>query len=444
MNWKKAVPHIIENKLKPQDAETQKIQKKRTQSESLRAHIRNDFVTGVALTIVLMLLKWGVEHWEFGRQIEQMTYSMLQLRLLSRSEMEDRSVIVADINGLAQVPIVKEGKTEFVTPRDSLLQVVKSIAHHKPRAIGIDLNFSPDSYGYVTPFDPALFDAFLNIRRQGIPVFVGVYDSVALGPGRWLGRPEYKSLAAYIAIPNPERTESSIRMIEWVQPAGVTEPCFSLAYALANTEHKPIPWLLMWAVGRTNNINEKYFTTSEFLIDYSQLEKLIENRIPGESPAMIAGFSSKIANKIVLIGKASPGQTIDQFNIPGRGMPVPGVYVHASAAYTLLQAPLYRLTHKGRLAADALAAMLVFCPILLIKLYYSRRPFSEAASHHLQGILTAIVIVGIIVAGHFLVGKIRLIWTDYLMVIGALLLHPTLERFANQIVNWFRFSRLRE
>jgi CHASE2 domain-containing sensor protein len=417
------------------------MQMKRSQFKTPRSHIYRHFINGVVLTILLMCIKWGLEHWEFGRQIEQMTYNMLQIQLSSHFSMASLPITIVDINGVTPVPIQREGKTELVTPREPLLKIVNMIAQQKPRSIGIDLNFSPTPYSYVTPSDPVLFERLLNIRQQGIPVYVGIYESVVFDPGRWLMLPKFKPLAAYITVPKPEHTEPATKIIEWVQPAGVPERCYSLSHSLAKTEHKPILWPLQWAVKRATDTKEEAFTTSEFLIDYAPLQKLIDNRLITDSDKIIAQNGSRIANNIVLVGRATPGLTTDQFNLPGRGMPVPGIYVHAAATNTLLQAPLFRLTPQGRIAADALAALLVFVPFLFIQLYYSQISVHKEAINRLQQILTVLVIIAILFIGHFLVYKTRLMWTDYLMVIGALLLHSPMERIWNWSLEGFRFAQ---
>jgi CHASE2 domain-containing sensor protein len=388
-----------------------------------------DFVHGILLTVLLILLKGAVEESEFGRQLEQMTYNILQLRLLSRLDWNDSPITVVDISGLKPVPVEFDGRYELVTSRRALTEIVRAAARQKPRAIGIDLDFSPGPRGYVTPDDADFLQVCLDIQHLGIPVRIGIYDSVVLGPERWLGRPEFQSLAAYITIPLPEHTEPTTRMVEWVQPAGVSKPCPSLACALAQARQREIPSPLRWAVRRAALKTEEEFSASEFLVDYAGLERLMDQRVVAKDANAITAERTRIAGKIVLIGKATPGQAADEFNVPGRGTPVPGIYLHAAASYTLLQAPLYRLTHAGRVAADGLAALCVFGTILIVRLSYSRWAHRELATHRMHVLLTAVVILTVIVIGHYLVSTIRLIWTDYLMVVGALLLHSPAERY---------------
>ncbi len=402
-------------------------------------HIWRDFVVGLAITASLVLLQVVVGHREFGKQLEQMTYSMLQVRMLSSSGWRDLPVTVVDISGLTPVPIQSAGKTELATPRGPLLDLVEAVAQQRPRAIGIDLDFSPTTHGYVTPSDHGFLESLLKIRGQGTPVYVGIYDSVVLCPKRWLGEEQFQPLAAYISVPKPEGREPSRRMVEWVWPAGVSERCDSLAYALVHTEQAPIPRLWRWGVRRADEKKKPKFSASDFLVDYGPLESLMSQRLPADNAGALINQRSRIAGKIVLLGRASPGQSTDQFNIPGRGMPVPGVYLHATAAYTLLEAPLYELTPCwGRVTADVLAALMVFGSILVVRLYHSVRLGSDVAAHRLHVMLTAVVIVAVLMVGHFLVNTIRLIWIDYLMVIAGLLLHSPAERLVTQTAGRLR------
>lgn len=118
-------------------------------------------------------------------------------------------------------------------------------------------------------------------------------------------------------------------------------------------------------------------------------------------------------------------------------MPVPGVYLHASATYTLLEAPLFRLTHAGRIVGDAFAAGLVFGPVFLTGLYFQRKGRVGGIPHSLHAILTVTVIVLVASIGHLLVRQVRLLWTDYLMVVGALLLHGPIERLTEHVLDRF-------
>lgn len=390
-----------------------------------RRRIKIDFVMGVVLSIFLIGCKVGVERTAFGEQLEQMTYNLLQARLLSSRSGQDLKVAVVDINDLPLVQVNRTNRVLWVTPRKPLQEIVEAVVQQDPQAIGIDVDFSPDERGYVTEEDPGFFRFCLN---QHMPIFLGVYESLAQGPDGWLGKPEFKQLAAYITVPKPRGVEGTVRMVERIQPAGASESCPSLAAALANTVRPDAPNWLGWAVARASQKRTNEFSASEFLIDYGALETLVHDRVRVSNAADLSKYENILQGKLVLIGRATPEQTSDQFVVPGRGEPVQGVYIHASAAYTLLEAPLYRMTEFGRLSADFLVSVAVFGTIAVIRWVYSRRTRSQIAVHRMHLILTTLVVIAVILFGHFLVQTTRLIWTDFLLVVGALLIHSPAER----------------
>jgi hypothetical protein len=324
---------------------------------------------------------------------------------------------------------------EMVTPRKPLSEIIEAIAEQHPQAIGIDIDFSPDEFGYVLKEDPKFFEFCLNQRQtKHIPIYLGIYDSIVEGPEKWLGQPQFKNMAAYIAIPNPEETLPTTKLFERIKPSNISKPCPSMAFALANSFRKQAPAMIGWAVNRADEKTTDIFSTSEFLIDFSPIEGLIRNRLRVVEARDIFSHKNAIKNRLILIGRATPGQTIDQFVVPGRGQPVQGIYIHASAAYTLLQAPLYKLTAYGRIVADLLVCLMVFGSIAAIRWAYYRKMQSDVAAHRLHIILTGLVVIVVILSGDILVQRIRLMWTDFLLVIGALLLHSPVAQF----VGWSR------
>jgi hypothetical protein len=369
----------------------------------------------VLVAALLIAAKGLVETVPFGKQVELLTYNLLQMRL-SRTVARDLPVVVVDITPILPRFVESSLGRELVTPREPLVAIVRAIANArgKPKAIGIDLDFSPSNSGFVTPSDAEALQAFLSIREHGVPVYVGVFDSVVRSPSEWLGRAEFRDLAAYIAIPRAAGAAPSSRMPEWVWPAGVSRSCPSLASALSQVHLKPMPGVLNWALQRVSARTTEAFAASEFLVDFGALDQLMAGRVT--------------ASNAEEIGRATPGETSDQFNVAGREDPVPGVYLHACATDTLLGAPLLRLTHAGRIVCDAFAAALVFGPVFLLGLYFQRPGRLGGIPRSLHAILTVTVILIVVAAGHLLVRHVRLLWTDYLMVIGALLLHGPIER----------------
>src|SRR5262249_15941922 len=124
---------------------------------------------------------------------------------------------------------------------------------------------------------------------------------------------------------------------------------------------------------------------------------------------------------VVLIGDGSLGKARDIFVIPGRQQPVPGIYLHACAIYTLAMAPLYELTLLGRIVIDVSLLLLILLAITFI------RP-RKVNSARLEDLLTLLVVVGVILGGMF-VRSTCLMWNDFILTLGGLLLHPRLQDF---------------
>lgn len=118
---------------------------------------------------------------------------------------------------------------------------------------------------------------------------------------------------------------------------------------------------------------------------------------------------------------------------PGREQRFPGVYLHASAAYTLSRAPLYELKWPGRLAIDALLALAVLLGVTFVQLILGCLTGREVAAHWLQVLFTGLVIAAAFVGGVLFVGTTRLMWSDFIMVLLALLLHPLVEHLWEKI-----------
>jgi hypothetical protein len=114
--------------------------------------------------------------------------------------------------------------------------------------------------------------------------------------------------------------------------------------------------------------------------------------------------------------------------VPGRQDPYPGIFLHASAAYTVIKAPLFEVTNRGRVAIDVVFALAVLVAVLSIRLYYSRTQ-ERVATYRLQGLFTLLVVVVALLGGVWFVRFTRVMWDDFLLALAALIFHPSMERF---------------
>ncbi len=221
----------------------------------------------------------------------------------------------------------------------------------------------------------------------------------------------------------------------------------ALADAYRSSIHQPHPWFgwLLESI-RTKTLGPE-LSVAEFLIDYSALEdlekegpvtKLAVRNILNENSKEPVDLTFLLQNKIVLLGDGTLGKARDNFVIPDRQDPAPGVYVHACATYSLVEAALYRWTPAGRFMIDLLLSLMVFGSVALISVSYERKTTQTVARQRLQLIFAMIIVLFVVLGGTTLVRITRLMWDDFILVSAALLLHPSVEKYGGRSLQWAR------
>lgn len=395
--------------------------------------VRRDFAGALLFTLALLAAKSLTERTVFGEHVELMTYNLLQHRLLSTRPNEDLPVIIVDISDLETVSPPGSTDAPKVTSRVALQHLVQAMAEQWPRAIGIDIDFSPDPHGYVTPHDPEFFQFCLDLEaKTHVPIFLGVERSLTLPPDVWLGNEDYRELATSIVIPRDSK-----KMLRWIQIGASASRRPTMSAALAGTfQHSnyKLPEWLGWAVEHTSEKRlSGDMSVGEFLIDYSSLEALERERLRTKNPVVVSDQGWLLRDKVALVGDATLGKSSDNFVIPDRQEPFPGIYVHACAAYTLIGAPLYELTGTGRWVIDLLLSLLVFGPVALVRLRYGDGTSQALSARGLESIMRWLAVMLAVLGGVVLVRTTRLMWDDFMLVAVALLLHPSAERFAKRL-----------
>jgi hypothetical protein len=400
------------------------------ENHDARKTIFAGFFIGLLFTVMLIGANWAFERTHWGAEILSMSYNLLQRQLASGAAEEDLPVIIVDINDL------KTDKDSQATPRKALEALIDQIAKQHPKAIGIDLDFSPDEHGYITQDDPDFFDYCLALKSK-TPIFLGIWRSQANPPSEWLGVEGYKDIAASIMIPKEDTREMVKRTVsEDGRQTGRT-----MAGALVNSipeAEDDILVCLNWAVESVSKTRlSPDLSVEQFLVDYSPLKALEKERLHTKSPEVISDQGRLLKNKFVLVGDATIGAQGDNFVIPGHGGTTPGVYFHACAVYTLAKAPLYQLTLRGRLTIDLLLSAVVIGSVTVIRLRY-RTAAQTVANHRIQRAFTLVMALAAFVGGYVFVARTRIFWDDFMLVIAALLLHPYVEQTAIKFVKWCR------
>ena len=335
-------------------------------------------------------------------------------------------LIVVDIGKL------EGGTGELPTPRNKLKEIVGAIAKQNPRAIALAVDFSPkETGGWQDRNDPEFFDYCLNLREDtGVPIFLGVGRSIQDPPEAWLGIKKYQSLAAGLNFQHPNTN----KVFLWTRPANTTERLPSLSLALAKTyrESSPAPPPLLapmlMKVEGYDSITEKPngggLVYAKALVNYSMLGAIETQSVATRSAGSVEEFKERFRHKLVLIGRITEAR--DRNRVVGSNSDVPGVLLHASAVYTLVESPLFELTHKSRILIDLLLPLFILIFIAVIR--YRNRENADYDWHGKEWRAFIITIAVVFVSGIILVRAVGIIWFDFLIVIIALLFHPVLEK----------------
>jgi CHASE2 domain-containing sensor protein len=381
--------------------------------------ILSDFITGVLITILLVLGKIGVEHTYVGHRVELLTYEFLHRRLSAFDPSVSLPVVVLDISKL---PGGKDGST---TPRKQLQAIIDALLETEPRGIAIDLNFSPDrkSGRWQSDDDPDFLSYLRSRSTSEIPIYVGVVsENVAPGdPALWLGATDFKSLAAYMDI----NDEDTTRLPLWVRCG--SEKLFSFSGKLAQAMDRPekqssVQRLLFKDLSNEEHECGKQCRCAYTLANYAKLETIQAQSLPIITADAIKNAGEKFHERFVLAGDGILTHAQDPFVVVGREKPVSGVYLHAVALYTLVGEPLYLFTDTARLIIDVLLAVAILSFIALLRWQHLRD--EHFGYHQPEKALIWFTAIFVFVAGILLIQWLHIIWLDFVLVIVALVLHP--------------------
>jgi CHASE2 domain-containing sensor protein len=388
---------------------------------------------GLAIAAILIATKMFIESkTEFGYRLQLLTYEIL-LRRLSAFNAETRlPVLVLDVS---RIPGGKGGQ---VTPRDSLREMINAISKYHPSAIGVDIDFSPNEQGWITENDPRFFDFCLGITRdQHVPIYLGIHRTGNGPPRAWLGLIQYRDLAVSIDIAQEGRTRSTTRIPQVIiienGPTAEQLPTMSFAltrkYQLEHPAPKP-PEFLRTVLEDPSD--PKYVP----LVNYSKLDQVKHETIAATRAGTVNDLKDFFTGKMVILGDAT--EAVDQFEPPGYG-PTPGVYAHASAAYTFAVEPLFEFTNKTRIILDGAISVLVVVGVAWRRFGSRSGTDVNHGSTKWRARFLYCVVATIILSGVVLITWLHVVWLDFVLVLFALLLHPSAERWLGNL--WKRRQR---
>ena len=415
-----------------------------TRDERATAYRRiwRDFWIGLAFALLLVLGNIAFERSGMGEQFQRWGDQIFQ-RSLQLEALPD--VVVLDIHGIAteKNPAGEKFNEPTLVDRHALHDLVYAVANLQPRSIGIDVDMSPRNFGYADRnSDPWFFSEMLRLEReQHVPVYVAVYKSSSAPPDLWLASPLYKDLAANASL-FPEDNDRTVP-----QSLGTGSHCGpSLSAAVAGIPLKCDTHSGFFTFAEPATMwNRGQFVGQEYAVNYSALQALQLMDLNAPVPSAVQYQGNKISGKAVLLGDVGPNeQDSDQCDIPvgnapiTKGATVPCVFVHASGAFTLMQARLYRLTPQARVIVDMLLAAAVLGGVAALRLYYASRTRARVATERLYNAGFIALAVGILLICGFLSRMTHIVWDDYVLVVVALLLHTSLERWLGRLFAWAR------
>jgi CHASE2 domain-containing sensor protein len=437
-----------------------------------------DFIIGIALIFILLVMKWGFEKTTSGKFVDLMTYCWIQSRFAV--DQDKFPIVVVDISNLDTDRL--PGR---LTPRAELIALLDAVMRRGPAAVGIDVDFSfdPKDQGWPPRGGPQLLEYIQNHQGHdyNAPIFLGVNRTREGEAKQWLGAEEYADLAANVVIPAKEYrrmplwirrgsgscsylVDDLIEVALKVEPdkyakaGGEKATCLpSLSLALARKfpgiELHGVPWphWLFRAIDEIPTDEAERFHTAYTSTNYSAvkyLEQLTSTAAVSNTDVIldVNRNVSTLKGKIVLLGNASRFEQIDKFPMLITPDPwpqdVPGVYLHASATYTLIKGPLFEVTPGGRIFLDLIFAGVVVIGVSLLRLLYCKwmqtegAVQTEVATHRVHWLFTSLAVFAVVVIGYGTVQYHRILWTDWLLVVGGLLLHARFGRHAETWANW--------
>ncbi|HEX3250626.1 MAG TPA: CHASE2 domain-containing protein [Pyrinomonadaceae bacterium] len=404
-------------------------------------------LTGLLVTAVILLIKWCFEHHRLYQGYQSSSYVWLQSRLRPPVGREDLPVAIVDIHQLAPIEKQLKERKFLITPRNELLDLISKVAEQGPSVIGVDIDFSPNQFGYMDPENDQVFFRKLMEITKGtkVPIFLGIRRSQEKSPERWLGAAEFKSLPASIWIPPDQR--KVLKSVE-ISKEPAAEPLRgrSMAQALAEVHLKhPIQSSEGWII-RSDSHEEiaPNVKAEEFLVDFSPLKLMQDLRLTTRNPSTIADLGWTLQGKVVLIGDGETNDTRDTYGVPNDAYPsgIAGIFKHAAGVYTLVKAPLYELTPLGRIVVDFSLALMVLVPVALLRHKVAQDTGSTFAEHTAVITFTVVVIILAFFVGVMTVHLTRVMWDDLPFVILALCSHRIISKIV--YLGWTGAQRIPE
>jgi CHASE2 domain-containing sensor protein len=416
----------------------------------IKQHYLKAWVVTIVLTGFFIWCLHAFEHTHRGHLTILWTYAKLHRRIAPQPS--TRIVVVDTSDPPNETPRLGTPPGQEPTSRTELLKRLEELLAHKPAAIGIDIDFSPESRpGSDQPEpksqdDPAFFATIHKLREEsGVPIFLGVHSQLgnAVAP---LGIQQDNELAATIPVaeentifmplglPTESKVEKELEVPKHCFQEGGRLFTATLAHRMAEgipKEERPqTPGWLKPFHEEQSEATAEGIHYSAVLVNYTKLEDLQKHALTqGKKPLT----HQDVQGKFVLLGDATrPSNPKDRFEIPGHGS-LPGVFLHASALYSLLDDPVYELKFPVRISIDIFFAVLVATLTVALARRIERR--SGQQGHHGHGnrrlslherleiLGFAIAAIVFLLLASALASRLHILYLDAVLAASGLLAH---------------------
>ena len=367
-------------------------------------------IVGAFAVISLLAARLAFERTDIGASTTSYTINLLHW-VLPRTE--DTDVVVLDISHLSVGESDGAARDTRPTPRKALLEIIEVLAELQPLAIGVNIDLSPTSYGWVSASDPVILERCLALSKR-TPVAVGVYRSLAGASSSWLGSSPFSELAGGMLVPDGSAVSTPL----WTRVEGeaklpsLAARLVSKVVGAPSTEGEGNVWLQrMGARLRSYPIGSRSILTQEVFTDLSSVDQFQRETIRIDSPELLKRYRERINGSVVLIGFVD--EIREGFRVPG-SRTISGTLVQAASVTTLASSQLREIRPAARLALDVIAAT-----VLLLAAAFCRRRLLNR-TWPIVGLVAAVTLSTVYI--------LRIWWIDGLLIALSLPIQALLWR----------------
>lgn len=391
----------------------------------------------IGMAFLIMGVIFGVQNWlansSFAEYLRNISFPWFEA-LLPGTTRDRMPVVVVDIS------LISGGTLAQPMKREALKLVIDQLHQAQAKVVGIDIDFSPTSKGWVVRdaekggiADPEFFQYCLDMSKD-MPVFLGVYRTRKQPPESRMNLPKFNVLGAYIGTEKTPDGTTKTRVQRFYPDSKGTPVLPSMGYALALAYSQRAGVALPQSEGALDDFVEPLDGNSRGQVgNFSKVDEIglregVYLNTDKSGNLEVAGITPHyVRDRIVLIGdldlKASRmDNSNDSFFAPGSDR-LPGVLYHAVAAYTFAFEPVYEFKERTRVWLDLLLGC-VFLSTVALQVYFehSAKPRGKVQRFLEQRalLIAMLMLIGIAIAS---MRAFSVMWLDALWISLGLFAH---------------------